>query len=141
MKHAQGLDIPASKAANLYIYQAISSLVFTPLGGALINTKRIPALHLYQASLIVHGLSTILLPWIRTYEGLVGYVIVFGACNGSFVSLKNILVLVSVDYSHDLKASALGIQQFLNAIAILTGLPLAGWYCLVLVWLSERHRA
>lgn len=122
--YAKDLGIPASEAADLFIYLGIASVISLLLSGAIISTRWMDEIYLYQASLIGNGLATVLLPHIRSYSGLVPYIIAYGACDGVFILLMSVLVLKSVD--GESRAFALGMQQCFTAVALLVGLPFAG---------------
>ena len=58
------------------------------------------------------------------YVGLIGYVVVYGACDGIYWTMLTIVVVDSV--GERLRAVAFGMQQFLNSITLPVGPPLAG---------------
>ena len=126
IKYTEELGIEAELASRLFIYLGISTFLARPLSGVLCSICRIKPQYVFQASLFVNGFSTILLPLIRTYSQLIGYVIVYGACDGVYVSLLNVLILSSLE--DERRAAGFGMELFLTAITALIGPPLAGKY-------------
>ena len=124
MKYAEELSIPRKQAARLYIYMGITTSLGRPFVGLLSSVKCMKAQWLYQVALFGNGFSTILLPHISHYSGLVGYFLVYGACDGAFISLLNVLTLGVLDEQQ--RAGGLGMQLLLSSISTLIGPPLAG---------------
>ena len=81
---------------------------------------------LYQVALFGNGIAIVILPHISQYTGLIGYVLIYGACYGAFIALVNVLILGALNEQQ--RPSGLGMQMCLRSIPTLIGPPLAGRY-------------
>ena len=126
IKYTEELGIEAGPASKLFIYLGISTFLARPLSGLLCSIPRIKPQYVFQAALLINGVSTILLPLIESYSQLIAYVVVYGACDGIYISMLNVLVLNSIEAER--RASAFGVELFLTALTTLVGPPIAGRY-------------
>ena len=124
MKYTEELGIKTDTALQLFIYLGISTFLARPFSGAVCSISWVKPQYVFQAALFGSGLSTLLLPLIKTYSQLVAYVIVYGACDGIYISMLNVLILNSVDA--DRRAAAFGTELFLTALTTLLGPPVSG---------------
>ena len=124
MKHSTELGLSSEKASELYIYMGISTVIVRPLSGLACNAHVVKPQVLYELSLLLNGVSMALLPQLSTYAGLACYVVVYGACDGVFLSMLNVLIMSCVDSKR--RAFAFGMELFLTSLTRLAGPPLAG---------------
>lgn len=125
IKYTGELNIPQHKAARLYIFMGIATFLSRPLVGALCSVRALKPQYIYQIALFGNGIATLLLPLAQDYPGMVAYVVVYGACDGAYITMLNVLILSSLDDKR--RASGFGIETCLASLTTLIGPPLAGW--------------
>ena len=66
-------------------------------------------------------------PVLRVIPGLslTNYVVVYGACDGAYITMLNVLILGCLD--EERRAGGFGMEMFLASTTTLVGPPLAGW--------------
>lgn len=128
MRFCEDLGITADMASKLYIYYGLSSAIARVLAGRLCDIRGINPVYLYQSAEFVVGLSTILVTLANDYTALIVFVVIYGFCDGTFITTLNIILLTSVDASK--RAAALGWNMQFTTIFMASGPPLAGrFFC------------
>jgi len=82
-----------SKAAMLFTYMAIASVVSRNVFCKLGDFRYFKRFHLYQAGMSVSGLSVMCLPLARSFTSVAAIFIVFGLMEGSYNGQYSLLVL------------------------------------------------
>lgn len=94
------------------------------LAGRLCDFTFVNRRYVYQGSLFVTGISTLLCPLAKTFPSLLLYFITFGFFDGAHSAVANVLVLASV--RQEQRARAFGMWLFCLSISMASGPPLAG---------------
>ncbi|OAF71179.1 hypothetical protein A3Q56_01067 [Intoshia linei] len=89
-------------------------------------TSKLPkcSLLFHNVSMIVMGLTTLILPFIANYYTMVLYSIVFGVCFATIITLTSIIMtdLLGVE----VLTSAFGILFFVRGVTLMIGTPIGG---------------
>ena len=81
---------------------------------------------MYQTAEFVAGLSMILVTLATSYEAMVIFTVVYGVCDGTFITTKNVLLLTCVEESK--RPASLGWMMFLCSFFQASGPPIAGMF-------------
>lgn len=92
--------------------------------GKICDFKRIKRINVYQLSIFVIGISTILCPLTKSYGGLVGYSLTFGFFDGCFVG--QVAVITADIVGHENLSQGVGNLFGCLAIPMSFGPPVAG---------------
>ena len=124
MKYCDDLGIPADKSSTLFLFVGLFAATGRLVAGFLCDLSCIKSLFLYQAAVLVSGLSTLLLVLARTYSTLAAVIIFFSLADGLMVSTYIIELFKSVKESQ--RASALGFCMMVAGVFVFGGPPLSG---------------
>ena len=124
MKHSGALGISADRASTLFIFIGLASIVGRLIAGFICDFRRVNSVYVYQASMLVLGVATLLSTLATTYVPLAVYASVFGFCDGAFITTLNICLLKSVDAPR--RTSAIGLQNQVVSFFIASGPPVSG---------------
>lgn len=124
VKYADDLGIPPSKGSWLVGFLSIMSTVGRVIFGKICELQCINKLHVYQLSVFIIGISTIICPITEGYAGLLVYSLVFGFFDGCFVGQ---VAVITGDIAGRSKLSqAIGNMFGVVAIPMMLGPPVAG---------------
>ena len=124
VKHCGALGISADRASTLFIFIGLASIVGRLVSGFICDFRRVNSVYVYQASMLVLGVATLLSTLATTYVPLAVYASVFGFCDGAFITTLNICLFKSVDESK--RPSAMGLLHPVIAVFLATGPPVSG---------------
>lgn len=83
VRFLEGKGVPEAKAARLYIYSGLASLLIRPVIGRLNDVTWINMFYIYSIATGVECVVTFLLPFVITNISLVIYFVVFGLADGA----------------------------------------------------------
>lgn len=106
-------------------FLSITSIVGRVLFGKVCDLKRVDRLYVYQLSLFVIGISTLLCPLATSYGGLIGYSLTFGLFDGCFVG--QVAVITADIVGHENFSQGVGNLFGCLAVPMSFGPPVAGW--------------
>lgn len=117
--------------ASLFIsYIGISNTIFRVAVGWISDQKWANCLMINYISLLVGGISTVLVPYCYSYEQLSAYCFVYGMCIAAFISLRSIIMVELLGI--DKLTNAFGLVIMSQGISSFFGSPIAGllsdWY-------------
>ena len=94
------------------------------VSGRLCDATWVNPIFIFQLGVFVVGLATVLLPLLKSYEGIIVFVVVYGFGDGIVITTMNSLLMFTVDEKR--RGAALGLGNSLLALGIAAGPPLAG---------------
>ena len=124
MSYCLDLGISADSASRLLIFLGLSSCVARVATGRLCDVTWINTIFIYQLGDLLVGFTTIALPVIQSYPGLLAYVVIYGFGDGIYVTTLNSLLMFTVNEKR--RAAALGLGDCLVALGRAAGAPMAG---------------
>lgn len=124
IKHCDDLGIPADKSSTLFTFIGIFSAIGRLCAGWLCDIKYVNSRLLYQASVLLTGVSIMLLTVPKTYTPLAVIVIIFSLADGLVVSTYIIELFKSVEESE--RALCLGFSMMAGGVLVFGGPPLTG---------------
>ena len=92
--------------------------------GKICEHQRVNKLHVYQLSLFVIGMSTVICPFTESYAGFVVYSLVFGFFDGCFVG--QVAVITGEIAGKRKLSQAIGNMFGVVAVPMILGAPVAG---------------
>lgn len=125
VKYANDLGVPTSKGAWLVGFLSIMSTLGRVVFGKICEHQRVNKLHVYQLSLFVIGMSTVICPFTESYAGFVVYSLVFGFFDGCFVG--QVAVITGEIAGKGKLSQAVGNMFGVVAVPMILGAPVAGW--------------
>ena len=133
MSHALTLGIPTSKGSILMMTLGASTATGRIMFGKIITFGILDRLHMHQLSMVVTGVACMMLPLIKTFAGLVIYVILVGLVDGCFVVMMPLLTLTLAGVEN--KVLAWGYLVGVSSVTFTLGPPVAGenslsYFCL-----------
>lgn len=81
-------------------------------------------MYIYQASMLLAGLSTFLLPFAAKYWDLIAFSAVYGLSDGIFITTQCFILLTCVDAKR--RTASFCINNVLYAMTAAAGGPIAG---------------
>ena len=124
VKYAGDLGIPSSNGAWLIGILSIMSTVGRVIFGKICELQCVNKLYVYQLSVFIIGVSTIVCPITEGYAGLVTYSVVFGFFDGCFVG--QVAVITGDIAGKSRLSQAIGNMFGVVAIPMILGPPVAG---------------
>lgn len=124
VRYCEDIGISSDLASKLYIYNGLSSIFGKIFFGRLCDFQCVNARYICQAAEFVAGTATILVTLSKSYAVLAAYVVVFGICEGAFISTVITIILTCVP--EEQRASAIGWQWLLSSFTLASGPPLVG---------------
>ena len=124
MRFCEDLGLPADEAAQLFIYYGLSSAIARVLSGQICDVRGINPFYVYQLAEFIVGLSSILVTLAEDYTAMIAFAVVYGFCDGTFITTLNVILMTCVDASK--RPAALGWNMQFTSIFLATGPPIAG---------------
>lgn len=118
----EGID--EFRASFLVSAIGITNTVGRVFFGFLSDRKCVNRMLLYSTALLICGAATCVSPFLKSFETLLVYSMVYGAFSGLTVSLTP--VILSDIVGVNLLAGAFGVSNFVEGVSSLAGPPLAG---------------
>ena len=94
------------------------------VSGKLCNQKTVNPVYIYQASVLLAGLSVFLLPFSTKYWHLIAFSVAYGLSDGVFITTQNYILLSCVDVKR--RTASFAINNVFYAMAATAGGPIAG---------------
>ena len=92
--------------------------------GKLCNYKRVNPVYVYQACLIIAGISAFMLPFATEYWILIVFSAIYGLSDGIFIASQCFILLTCVDSKR--RTASFCINNLLYAFSAAAGGPIAG---------------
>ena len=124
VSHAMELGISADRASILMMVLGGSTAIGRIFFGKIVDYGLLDRLHMQQVSLVLSGTGAMLLPLIKSFGGLIAYVISVGLVDGCIVVLMPVLTTTLVGAEH--KVVAWGYLVAISSITFTLGPPTAG---------------
>lgn len=106
------------------MYYGLTSAIARIPVGRICDVRGMNPFYLYQSVEFVVGLSTILVTLASDYTTLIVFAVIYGVCDGIFITTLNIIVISSVEGTK--RPAALGWQMQVVSIFLASGPPVAG---------------
>ena len=124
VKFSEDIGITAQEASRLFIFIGIASSMTRLVSGKLCSEKNVNPVYIYQASVLLAGLSTFLLPFSTKYWHLIAFSVAYGLSDGVFITIHNYILLSCVDAKR--RTASFSINHVFYAMAATAGGPIAG---------------
>ncbi|XP_048582681.1 monocarboxylate transporter 4 [Nematostella vectensis] len=121
--YCKELGISADRAAWMYVYMGVASLIGHVAIGRLIDRPSIQPGYVYQVCWAIAGVSTLLSRLSTSYAYLSVYFVVFGFAFGAAITCCDVIMLTLVP---EARGGTLGMHMMAMALPTATGTPLAG---------------
>ncbi|EDO30715.1 predicted protein [Nematostella vectensis] len=120
--YCKELGISADRAAWMYVYMGVASLIGHVAIGRLIDRPSIQPGYVYQVCWAIAGVSTLLSRLSTSYAYLSVYFVVFGFAFGAAITCCDVIMLTLVP---EARGGTLGMHMMAMALPTATGTPLA----------------
>ena len=125
MKFSEDNGISAQAASRLFIFIGLASSLARIITGKLCNIKKVNSIFIYQASMLLAALSTLLLQFAATkYWLLIVFSFIYGFSDGIFMTSPVYTQLTCVDAKR--VTASFCTSNVLYSIAAAAGSPIAG---------------
>ena len=124
MRYCEDIDITADAASRLFIYYGLASCIGRLITGRLCDFEKVNTLYVYQAAELVVGTGTFLVTLATSYLHMVIFIVIYGLCDGAFITALNVLLLNSV--SPEKVPVAIGWEMQISSFFLASGPPIAG---------------
>ena len=136
MRYCEDIGITADAASRLFVYYGIASCVARLISGRLCDFQKVNTFYVYQVAELVVGTSILAVTMATSYVHLIVFVVIYGFCDGLFITTLNVLVITCV---RPLKVPvALGWQLQVTSLFLASGSPIAGTLSELLVLKTLR---
>lgn len=111
------------------MYYGLTSAIARIPVGRICDVRGMNPFYLYQSAEFVVGLSTILVTLASDYTTLIVFTVIYGLCDGVFITTLNIILMSSVEGTK--RPAALGWQMQVASIFLASGPPVAGMLSII----------
>ncbi|CAH1798541.1 unnamed protein product [Owenia fusiformis] len=125
VSYAETIGIPPEKGSILVMCLGASTATGRIMFGKIVKSGVMNRLHMHQLSMVVTGAASMLLPLIKSFPGLIIYVICVGLVDGCYVVL--LPVMTSALVGADNTVLAWGFLIGTSSFTFTLGPPVAGW--------------
>ncbi|XP_070568503.1 monocarboxylate transporter 10-like [Ptychodera flava] len=125
IKFSELHGVSANDGAMLICYLGIATTIGRIVFGKLCDVTKVNRVYIDQASMLIGGVATLLLPLATEYPWMVVYVVCYGFADSIFTTLLPVITqdLVGAERMTD----AWGIMLAFCSVAYTLGPPIAGW--------------
>ena len=124
MRYCEDIGITADAASRLFIYYGVASCFGRLASGRLCDFKQVNTLYVYQVSELVAGTGILLVTLATSYTHMVVFVVIYGMCDGVFITTLNVLLLTCVSPAKT--AASIGWEMQVSSVFLASGPPIAG---------------
>ncbi|XP_068753908.1 monocarboxylate transporter 8-like [Montipora capricornis] len=124
VRYCEDIGINADAASLLFVYYGVSSCVGRLASGRLLDFHRVNTFYVYQAAELVVGAGILLVTLATSYLHMVIFIIIYGLCDGVYITSLNVLVLKCVSPAKT--SVALAWEMQLSSLFLASGPPIAG---------------
>lgn len=122
--YAEEVGIPPSRGSIIVMTLGAASVVGRVSFGKIVTLGYLDHLHMDQLSMTVTGIMVLILPLIRTFSGLLFYVMVTGFVDGCYSVL--LPTLTTAFSGHERKLAGWGMLNLFASVTFTLGPPVAG---------------
>ena len=126
MRYCEDINITADAASRLFIYYGLASCVGRLVTGRLCDFEKVNTFYVYQVAELVVGAGTLLVTLATSYFHMVIFIVIYGLCDGAYITTLNLLLLTCV--SPEKVPTALGWQMQVSSFFLASGPPIAGMF-------------
>lgn len=94
------------------------------MSGRLCDIEKVNNFYVYQLAEVVVGTGTLVISMATSYMDMVIYIVIYGFCDGAFITALNVLILNCV--SPEKTPAALGWEMQVTSLFTASGPPIAG---------------
>ena len=124
MRYCEDIGITADAASRLFVYYGLASCAGRLVSGRLCDFQKVNTFFVYQIAELVAGASILVVTMATSYVHMVVFIVIFGFCDGAYISTLNILCITCT--SPQKIAVALGWQMQISSLFTASGPPVAG---------------
>ena len=124
VRYCQDIGITSDAASQLFIYYGLASCVGRLVTGRLCDFEKVNTFYVYQAAELVVGTGTLLVTLATSYLHMIIFIVIYGLCDGIFITSLNVLLLTTV--SPERTPAAIGWEMQISSLFLASGPPIAG---------------
>ena len=124
MRYCEDIGITADAASRLFVYYGLASCAGRLVSGRLCDFQKVNTFFVYQIAEFVAGASILVVTMATSYVHMVVFIVIFGFCDGAYISTLNILCITCT--SPQKIAVALGWQMQISSLFTASGPPVVG---------------
>nr|XP_034334461.1 uncharacterized protein LOC117691801 isoform X2 [Crassostrea gigas] len=124
VSYAQDIGIPPEKGSMLIMVLGISTAIGRIMFGKIVGLGVLNRLHMHQLSMVVTGTAVMMLPMIRSFTGIILYVVIIGLVDGCYVVLLPVLTVSLM--AGENSVTAWGFLIGTSSVTFTLGPPVAG---------------
>ena len=124
MRFCEDIGIAADAASRLFVYYGLATCVGRLVSGRLCDSQKVNTFYVYQAAELVLGSSILVVTMAKSYVHVIVFVVLYGFCDGVFITTLSVLVITSVVPPKF--PVALGWQLHISSLFLASGPPVAG---------------
>ncbi|XP_062585339.1 uncharacterized protein LOC134247004 isoform X1 [Saccostrea cucullata] len=124
VSYAQDIGIPPEKGSMLIMVLGITTAIGRVMFGKIVGLGVLNRLHMHQLSMVVTGTAVMMLPMIRSFIGIIFYVVVVGLVDGCYVVLLPVLTVSLM--AGENSVTAWGFLIGTSSVTFTLGPPVAG---------------
>ncbi|XP_020630410.1 monocarboxylate transporter 3-like [Orbicella faveolata] len=124
VRFCEDIGITADAASRLFIYYGLASCIARLISGRLCDFQKVNTFYVYQAAELVLGTTILVVTMASSYAHMIAFVVIYGFCDGLFITTLNVLVITCVSQSQ--VPFAIGWELQITSIVVAGGPPAAG---------------
>ena len=124
VRHCEDIGISADAASRLLVYYGITSCAGRLVSGQLCDSQKVNTFFVYQVAELVLGTSVLFVTMATSFVHMVVFIVIYGFCDGVFITTLNVLVLKCVIQRK--VPVALAWQMQACSLFLASGPPVAG---------------
>ena len=131
MRYCEDIGITPDAASRLFVYYGLASCVGRLVSGRLCDFQRVNSFYVYQVAELVAGASILVVTMATSYVHMVVFIVVYGFCDGVFITTLNVLLITCV--SPQKVSVAIGWEMQISSLFLASGAPVAGEFYLICI--------
>jgi len=124
VRFCEDIGITADAASRLFIYYGLASCIARLISGRLCDFQKVNTFYVYQAAELVLGTTILVVTMASSYAHMIAFVVIYGFCDGLFITTLNVLVITCVSQSQ--VPFAIGWELQITSIVVAGGPPAVG---------------
>ena len=124
MQYCEEIGIKADVASRLFVYYGLASCAGRLVSGRLCDFEKVNTFYVYQVAELVTGTSIIVVTMATSYAHMVVFIVIYGFCDGAFITTLNVLLMTCVTAQK--VPVAIGWEMQISSFFLASGPPIAG---------------
>ena len=124
VRYCEDIGISADAASRLFVYYGVSTCVGRLAAGQVCDFNKVNTFYVYQVAELVVGIGIFLVTMATSYLHMVIFIVVYGFCDGVYITTLNVLLLSCVSPAKT--PVAIGWEMQVSSFFLASGPPVAG---------------